>query len=283
MRVDPADRRSEAHDGVLVVGHRSVTGPAVSCQPQPRHPLLRGLQEVRAGRRTGGCGRIRDAEASDLTYRLADTLEHLRVVFHDPMAAEHSPCLLIGEEAEDQVTWWLQARSCEMAEIGQDHGVHILHIDRATPPDTAVPDLGGEGIHLPVGCVRRHHVQVSMDRQSRTSPVRTLNADKDIGAPWCALDIPWIEPEPDKLLHDVRCAGSLARAGTIAVVAGVDLDEIAADADNFSFGSQGVRHGLNPSWRFGSHSSRVLSFPLVTGAPTGASYHPVRVAEWQTR
>src|SRR5664280_3705964 len=44
----------------------------------------------------------------------------------------------------------------------------------------------------------------------------------------------------------------------------------------------GQRRSLT-GWRFGSGSSCVLSFPLVTGAPTSTSYHPVRVAEWQTR
>lgn len=45
---DAADRGGEADDGVLVVGHRPVTRPAVGSQPQPGDALLGGLQEVGA-------------------------------------------------------------------------------------------------------------------------------------------------------------------------------------------------------------------------------------------
>src|SRR5450631_860227 len=122
-----------------------------------------------------------------------------------------------------------------------------------------------------------------MDRQSGTASVRTLNADNDIGTPRFALDIPGVQSDLGKLTHDVLRTSSLASTGTIAVVTRVDPDQIAADADNFGLGICGVRHGHNPSWRFGGRSRCVLSFPLVTGAPTSASYRPVRVAEWQTR
>ena len=167
------------------------------------------------------------------------------------MGTEHSPCFFVGEEAEHQIACRLGARPCEMPNIGQDHCVHVLHVDRAAPPDAAITHLRGEGIHLPVDRARRHHIQVSVDGQPGTASVRTLNTDKNIGAPGCALDIPRVEPDLGELRHHVLGAGALPRAGTIAVVTRVDPDQITADADNFGLGSQDVRHGLKPSWRFG--------------------------------
>ena len=216
----------------------------------------------------------RDAEAADLADRLGDPLEHLRVVVHDPVAAEQSPGLLIGKEPENEVTRRFQTRSCEMADIGQHHGVHILHVDRTSPPDAAVPQLRGERIHLPVNGIGRHDIEVSMNGQSRTASIRSVDTHKDTGAPGCALDVQGVEPDLGELPHHVLGTRPLAGAGTVPRVARVDPDQIAADTSNFGLRSRGVSHALNPSSRFGCGPSCVLSFPLVAGASTSTCRSP---------
>src|SRR5665647_2387015 len=113
-----------------------------------------------------------------------------------------------------------------------------------------------------------------MSRAPRATSIRPLDADEDIGAARGALDIQGVKPDLGELTHDVLRARPLSRAGTVAIVARVDPDQIAADTDGFGLGSQCVRHAPHPSSRFGFRWSCVLSFPLVAGAPTSTCTSP---------
>src|SRR5665647_1055357 len=88
-----------------------------------------------------------------------------------------------------------------------------------------------------------------MNGQPGATSIRPLDADEDIGAARGALDIQGVEPDLGELTHDVLRARPLARARTVAIVARVDPDQIAADTDGFGLGSQGVSHAPHPSWR----------------------------------
>ena len=82
----------------------------------------------------------------------------------------------------------LGAGAGEVAQVGQDHRVHVLHVDGAAAPDAAVALLGGERVDLPVGGVGRHDVEVAVDGEAGPVAVRALDADDDAGPPGLALE-----------------------------------------------------------------------------------------------
>ena len=95
------------------------------------------------------------------------------------------PGLLVGGEREHDVAGGLAALAQPLADDGQHHRVHVLHVDRAAAPDAAVGDLAGERVVPPVGGVGGHDVEVAVDEQG--GPGRGPGPRS--GRPrWCAWD-----------------------------------------------------------------------------------------------
>ena len=159
-RPEPGDGLAELGDGVVVVDHRTVTGAPGRGQLHPGDALLGRLDEVEP--QVVGDGQ---REAAHLADRLGAAVEHLRVVVDQPVGTEASARLLVGEEGEHQVAGRAPSRPHPVADDGEDHRVHVLHVDRAAAPDAAVGDLAGERVDLPLLGHGRHDVEVAVDEE----------------------------------------------------------------------------------------------------------------------
>ena len=236
---DPADRLGQPHDGVGLVGHRPVPGSPAGVQPKPRDPLLRGLDEVGAGGLPGPGARHGDAEAADLRDRLGHPLEPVAVLVDDPPAALQSARLLVGEEHERRRPRRLLTGPREVAQVGDDHRVHVLHVDGPAPPDAAVALLAGERVHLPVGGVRRDDVEMTVHGEAGTRGVGPLDPDHHRRSARLALDEHGVQTHLGELVHDVLGGLAFPWARPVAVVDRLDPDQVGADARDFVFGSDG--------------------------------------------
>ncbi len=73
--------------------------------------------------------------------------------------------LLVGGEAEHDRAIGHRVRAGPGADDGQQHGVEVLHVDRAAAPQVAVADLAGERVDLPVLGRGRHDIEVAVQQQ----------------------------------------------------------------------------------------------------------------------
>ena len=243
VRVDPRDRLGEVDDRVVARRDRAVTGRPPGPQVEPGDPLLRRLEQV------GPAGlplRVLDGDAvpTDLADRLGDALEDLGVLPDEELAAEHSPGLLVGEEDEEQVPRRDRAGPREVAHAREHHRDHVLHVDRAAAPETAIGLHPGEGGMRPVLGMGGNDVEVTVDAQRAPLAVCSGDADGDGRAPLLRLEDLRVETDLAQLADDVVRRLALPRtvlAG--AVVARVDLQQLAADPHDLLLGRGDVSHG----------------------------------------
>src|SRR5581483_2806331 len=118
MAANPGHGFGKLGDRVVRLQHRAVTGRAARSQPQPRHALFRGLQEVKALVSDGY------AEPADLADSLRDTLEQVRVLVDEVARAPGASGLLVRGEGEHDVAGGLTVFALTLADHGQDHRVH---------------------------------------------------------------------------------------------------------------------------------------------------------------
>ena len=164
VRAEPGDGLAEPGDGVVVVHERAVAGLAAGGEPHPGQALLGGLHEVEAQVVADG-----DAEAADLADRLGAALEQVGVLVDQPAGAELAAGLLVGDVGQHDVARRLDAGAGPVADQRQDHGVHVLHVDRAAAPDVAVALLAGERVDAPLGRIGGDDVEVAVHEQRRAA------------------------------------------------------------------------------------------------------------------
>ena len=84
-------------------------------------------------------------------------------VQHDIAAA----VFFVREEGHHEVTRWLTPAAQDVCDRGEDHGVHVLHVDRAASPQHPVANLSCEGVDRPVLSDSWHDVEVPVKEQVR--------------------------------------------------------------------------------------------------------------------
>ncbi len=173
----PRDRLAQLRDGVVVVDHRAVTGRAGRRQAHPGHALLRRLDHVEP-HIVGDA----QAEAADLADGLGAPLEQVRLLLDQVTGAPDAASLLVGEEREDDVARRLAPGAHPLADDGQHHRVHVLHVDGATSPDATLGHLGGERVVGPLLGLGGHDVEVAVHEQPGAAGVRPLDPGHDAGA-----------------------------------------------------------------------------------------------------
>ncbi|GES33176.1 hypothetical protein San01_56640 [Streptomyces angustmyceticus] len=171
-------------------------------------------------------------KAADLADRLRDALEEVRVVVDEVARAVGAARLLVREERQHDVARRLAAGAQPVADDGQRHRVHVLHVDRAPSPEAAVGDLAGERVVGPVVGVGRHDVGVPVDEQAGPRAVLALDPGDRRGPALVGLEDLRFEAHLGELLRDVLGGGPLPRARVVAVVAGVHPDQIPAEVDH---------------------------------------------------
>ncbi len=159
-------------------------------------------------------------------------LEQAGVVVGEEAGAVHRARLLVGGERDDEVAPGAYARAHPVADDGEDHRVHVLHVDGAAPPDHAVAHLAGERVHAPVVRPRGDDVEMTVDEQGGGGGVGAREARDDVGAPRGALQERRFEAGVGELCRRVLGGGPLT-AVAAAPVGGVDTDELGGEPDDF--------------------------------------------------
>ena len=249
--------------GVVGVAHRPVAGRAVGPQPQPGQPLLRSLDEVDPLPLHGG------GEAADLSDPLGAALEPLRVLVGQRMRTLDAARLLVGREREGDRPLRQHTRTLPGPDDGQDRRVEVLHVDRTAAPDVAVLLLGRERVDLPVGLGGRYDVQVAVQEQPvggvRIAPVR-----HDRGPPLRRLEQLRADPDLVEQTGDVLGSRPLPRTRVVAVVRGVDPDQVAADLHDLGLGLVRLRHTAHLAPRQPEHSPARRDSRSAPGLRRGA-------------
>jgi hypothetical protein len=226
---DARDRAGQPGDGVVVVDHRAVAGPAARRQAHPGHALLRGLDQVDAATAHGG------GEPADLAHGLGAVGEQVGVLLDEDPGAVVPARLLVGGEAQHQLATGCGLRCRAGAHDAQQHRVEVLHVDRAAPPDVTVLDLAAERVDLPVGRLGRYDVEVAVDQQ-RGATVAAAPARHHVGPARAALDDPALDPDLVEQRGDVLGGLALPRPVVRAVVGRVDGDQVLAELDDLTGG-----------------------------------------------
>ncbi len=236
---DARHRGAQPGHGVVRPHLRPVAGAAVRDEAQPGQALLRRLQEVRA------LTVEVDGETPDLADGLGDALEQVGAVFHQPLRALGAGGLLVGEEREHEVARRARAGAGHLAQDGEQHRVHVLHVRRPATPQAPVGDLARERVDLPV---RGAGGTTSRWPCSSSAPLRGAalvprHPHHDVAAAGEPLDVLRLQPDLVEQFGDVLGGDAFARAGTVAVVRGVDADEVAAEVEDLVLRGGGALRG----------------------------------------
>ena len=218
-------------------------GPAAGGQPHPGQALLGGLHEVEAQVVADG-----DAEAADLADRLGAVLEQVGVLVDEPAGAELAAGLLVGDVGQHDVARRLHAGAGPVAHQRQDHGVHVLHVDRAPAPDVAVALLAGERVDAPLGRVGGDDVQVPVHQQGGPAAVGALDAGDQAGPARLGLADLGLDADVGELAGDPLGGGPLPRAGRgVAGVRRVDPDQVGQQLGDLGLGGgEGRQRSARP-------------------------------------
>ena len=130
--------------------------PAVGDQTKPGNALLGRLQKIGA-LPADGC-----REAAHFRDRFSSALEQLRTLVHGVTGAVFTASLLVGEKGEDNVPLGLPSGSGQIPHDGQDHGIHVLHVNGTAAPDESILQFRAEGIHGPLIAQCGNNVKVSV-------------------------------------------------------------------------------------------------------------------------
>ena len=148
-------------------------GDAVGDEPHPDQRLLPRLQQVRA------LAADRDRVAADLADRLGRAVEELGMPVDEPARADPAARLLVGEERHDELALGQGPRPEDVAERGEHHRVHVLHVHGAAAPQHPVADLARERVDAPVARVGGHHVEVPVQHECGLVGVASRHARHD--------------------------------------------------------------------------------------------------------
>ncbi len=215
---------------------------AAGDETDPHERLLADLQQV------GAPIADRDRVAADLADRLRRAREPLGLVLDDERRALDAAVLLVGEERQDEVALGLLPRAQDLGDRRQDHGVHVLHVDRAAAPQHPVADLACEGIDAPVLGDRGDDVEVPVQDECGLVAVAPGHPGHHVGATRDRLVELGLETECREVGADVFGRFALPRSTAAAVVRRVEPDEIASDRDDLGERRIGRRHADYATW-----------------------------------
>src|SRR6202042_1832103 len=226
-------------DRVVGLEHRAVPGGAPRGQPEPGDALLGRLDQVEALAAEG------DAEPADLADRLGDALEEAGVVVHQVAGAVRTTRLLVGQEGQDHIAGRTAALTQALADDGEDHRVHVLHVDGAAAPDAVFfvagaagagaagacgADVARERVNLPVRRIRRDDVEVAVQEQGRPGLILAGDAGDHAGPAGRGFQDGRLEADVGEERGDVLGRLALAGTGIVAPVGRIDPDQVAAQA-----------------------------------------------------
>ena len=247
-----SDGLGQARDGVVGVQTRTMTGTPPGDQAEPDQGFLADLQQIRPAVID------RDGVTADLADRLGRAREPLGTLGDDELGALDTAVLFIGEEGDDYVPLRLFPRAHEVGDRGQDHGIHVLHIDRPPAPEHPVAHLTREGIDAPSLGWSGHDIEVPVQDQGGLRRVSAGDPRVDVGAFRDGLEKVDRQPEGFQIRADILRGLALPVRLTTTPVRGVEADEIARDLGDFGqiLPGRGWRRG-----RIGSghadHATRV--------------------------
>ncbi len=224
---DPGDGRGERAHRVLPVDLGAVAGPALGGQLQPAGAALARRDRVEREAVAGVEG-----EGPGLADALGAALEEPGVLLGEEAGSVGGAVLLVGGVGDDDVTGRAEPFAGPAPYDGEDHRVHVLHVDGAPPPHDPVADLPGERVHAPVGGFGGHHVEVAVDEQRVGGGVGAGNPGDHVGPAGGALQQGRLDPGVREAFGDVLGGGALA-AVAAAPVGGVDPDQLGGERHHF--------------------------------------------------
>ena len=206
-----------------------MAGTVPGTKPDPADALLRRLNRVEAQVVAHG-----QREAAHLADGLGDALEELRTVLDQPPRAMDAARLLIGEEEHDDVATGPDAAPPPGTDHGEDHRVHVLHVDRASAPHESAVEQRLERRVRPVLGHGRDDVDVPVQQQCARGRVGAGDPQVD-AAPRVARGREDLGIEADLAQALGAVVGDLGLADRlrgVAPVAGVDADELLGQLDD---------------------------------------------------
>ena len=105
---------------------------ALRDEPEPRDSLLSRLNRIHPQ-----VIAQRDAKPPDLADCVADTSEDVLAIVDQPTGTVRSTGLFVRQPQHDNVAIWHYPGACPLANDGQHHSVHVLHVDRTAAPQHA--------------------------------------------------------------------------------------------------------------------------------------------------
>ncbi len=270
VATDRGDCLCDSRDGVVRVSHGAVSSGSLRSEPEPGDALLGGLDQIQAlafdDRR----------ETSDLSDRFGACFEPLPPLIGQRMGAQDAARLLVSRERQRDGTARLLPSASSGAHHGQDRCVEVLHVDGSPSPYIAVHDFGCEGVDLPVVSRGRYDVEVAVHQQ----PVAGAGVPP-VGhhrrTALCRLEQQRFDADVGQESRHILGRDPLPRPGVIAVVRGVDADQVTADLGDLRLRSVAGAHLLIMPPR--QHWGTCRTFDIVVRRPPSHRWTHVRVAE----
>ena len=114
----------------------------------------------------------------------------------------------IAEECNDEFAMRFVSRPQNLSDGGEDHGVHVLHVNRSATPEHSVANLAGKRINRPVCWVYGNDIEVTVDNECWQFRVGARNPSNDGRTAGCGVDVVRLEPERfEKSAHIAGCFG----------------------------------------------------------------------------
>jgi hypothetical protein len=123
-----------------------------------------------------------------------------------PGAARRAAGLLVGHHSQLEVAPQPHPEAGQQPDHGHAHGHHVLHVDRAPPPDGAVVDLSGERRVAPASGLGHHHIDVAVEQQGRLGPVAAGQPGDQVGPARRGRQHLRLDPDPAQVVGEERHA-----------------------------------------------------------------------------
>ena len=262
----PRERLSQLGHCVVFVGQRAVPCRALRDEPHPDDALLGCLRQGRPGGRSasGSEKPPTSLTASVTPSNSSGWLSTIAVRAHAPAG------FLVGEEREHDGRCGRRPVRSRSRTHGQDHRVHVLHVDRAAAPHAAVGHLGRERVVRPVLRLRRHDVEVSVQRATRRSSLGRCPSMRATTVVRPGADSYERGSSPTSASRAATYSAAARSPGplAVAVVGRVDPDEVSAEVDDLGSGCvmrPSCRAGIASAPGSGRGPARLLALPAALG------------------
>src|SRR6218665_1151110 len=131
------------------------------------------------------------------------------MIVNEPVRPEHAARFFVREKGDDEIALRLRSGAEDVPQCGQNHRIHVFHVDRTTAPQHAILDGASKRVNAPLGCLSRHDIQMPVHNERGLRAVASGYPDSEARSTRIGLEEAWSQSQPGQVRFDVFSGLSL--------------------------------------------------------------------------